>query len=495
MQSPLSPFGNGIPAGDSSIFLYMSWELLNGKILYKEIWDHKGPFLYIINAVGLFFGCGNTLGVWLIELIGLSISSYISLKILSPIFNTKSAFLGTFTCIMTLGTLLQQGNFSEEYALPFQFLALFIFLKIQENKKINIYHIMLLNFLGIICGITFLLRPNLIGIWIAIFIILTIKRLYNKKYGLIFSEYGFFLTGICIAFIPFILYFFYTNSFNDAIYAVWSYNIIYSKVNNFKRITAIIMNIQNLSATGSNIFMILGILLGTYISIKYKFLNYKQKLIIYTSLVSFLIIAPVIGISGRDYQHYSIAYLPVIAIASTFLYWLLDLLLKSQNLIKSKIIIIIIILSIAYYPIIYTIKWSIVTHRSDLDSQKLIAELITTNSREDDYIFVFGARPAILFLAKRHSPTRFFYSAPINTKEYYNETLFKELMNDLYSNKPKFIIISESYRSEILNSQQNFSYELYSYPLEIKKLITFIDNNYTIKTIIDSNIIYENKLD
>ena len=43
------------PGGDS-IFMYVAQGILEGEVPYLDRWDHKGPLLYLINAVGLLCG-------------------------------------------------------------------------------------------------------------------------------------------------------------------------------------------------------------------------------------------------------------------------------------------------------------------------------------------------------------------------------------------------------------------------------------------------------
>jgi len=46
LQSPLAPFAKSINGVDSSVFIYSAKHILDGQLIYKDIVDHKGPFLY-----------------------------------------------------------------------------------------------------------------------------------------------------------------------------------------------------------------------------------------------------------------------------------------------------------------------------------------------------------------------------------------------------------------------------------------------------------------
>ena len=50
----LSPLRGGMPLNDSSVFLSMGRAHLEGQTLFKDIFDHKGPVIFYINALGLW---------------------------------------------------------------------------------------------------------------------------------------------------------------------------------------------------------------------------------------------------------------------------------------------------------------------------------------------------------------------------------------------------------------------------------------------------------
>ena len=53
MQSPLNPMSKTISTSDSSVFIYGSNLIREGKILYKDFFDHKGPIFYLIEVIAL----------------------------------------------------------------------------------------------------------------------------------------------------------------------------------------------------------------------------------------------------------------------------------------------------------------------------------------------------------------------------------------------------------------------------------------------------------
>ena len=65
---PVSPLNMKFSYSDSGVFLYTGWRILNGELPYRDVWDHKPPIIFYINALGLAIANNSRWGVWLIEL-------------------------------------------------------------------------------------------------------------------------------------------------------------------------------------------------------------------------------------------------------------------------------------------------------------------------------------------------------------------------------------------------------------------------------------------
>ena len=55
--------------GDISVFSYVSQQITQGHVLYKDMIDVKGPLLFFINAFGLLMTNGHYIGIVLIRFI------------------------------------------------------------------------------------------------------------------------------------------------------------------------------------------------------------------------------------------------------------------------------------------------------------------------------------------------------------------------------------------------------------------------------------------
>ena len=63
-----NPLSQRLPAHDSSMFQYFGYAMTNGKIIYTEIFDHKGPIIFSLNALGRLIS-STVNGIWYIEVL------------------------------------------------------------------------------------------------------------------------------------------------------------------------------------------------------------------------------------------------------------------------------------------------------------------------------------------------------------------------------------------------------------------------------------------
>ena len=53
----------------------MGQQILAGHIPYRDIWDHKGHFIYYLDALGLVIGGNTRWGIWFLEFSSLYIAA------------------------------------------------------------------------------------------------------------------------------------------------------------------------------------------------------------------------------------------------------------------------------------------------------------------------------------------------------------------------------------------------------------------------------------
>ena len=155
-----SPFAQGFGHGhDSAIFATVGNAFNQGRVLYTEIVDNKGPLLYVINALGLTIN--YDFGLFYIEFLFFFVGALFAYK--TAMLITKNSrwisCLGVIFSMLLFLPTLQGGNFTEEYAILFINIATYLIAKFLFNDyKLKWYE---LTIIGMCFAATFLLRANL----------------------------------------------------------------------------------------------------------------------------------------------------------------------------------------------------------------------------------------------------------------------------------------------------------------------------------------------
>lgn len=232
---PVSPAFIKTPTHDSGIFLYFGSQILHGQLPFRDLWDHKPPAVFYVDALGLLLG-GSRWGVWMMEVLSLSAAGGFAFAFLSSFFGSGPAAFGVAGLFLNLVLVLEQGNLTEEYALPFQFAGLYLFARAERRGRYG--------WLGIGMGLAmagaFLLKQTLVGVWLVIGLYILITRLAKRDGRGFVSAILPIAAGAAAGLGMVVLYF----AANRSLPAFWDvafrYNFIYSDVTNGDRLRSLL---------------------------------------------------------------------------------------------------------------------------------------------------------------------------------------------------------------------------------------------------------------
>ncbi len=90
-----------------------------------------------------------------------------------------------------------------------------------------------------------------------------------------------------------------------------------------------------------------------------------------------------------------------------------------------------------------------------LPESEVVARFIADNSAPDARIAVLGSEPQIYFLAHRHSATGYIYSYPLMEEQPFALKMQQEMISELESNRPAFVVFADNQMSWNRQSDSN----------------------------------------
>ena len=415
--STLSPISNEYIGVDSSVFIYTAKQMLNNKVPYLDVFDHKGPLLYVINALGLIIGNNNVLGIWILETVAVCLTLVFLFKIAFKITNNHAkSMLATLLSAITLTVFFDEGNLTEEFALPFITISLYIFvLFILDSTLINKRNIF---FTGLFFGAVLLLRPNMISVWLVYYPLLAIKLLKEKEYKKLWQLFIYSIIGVITLVLPFVLYLIYKSAWKDFIYSYLIFNFNYTSIGDKTLIEVIKFFLSK-----NKIFYI------AFLSIFIFTNKKKENAWIYLASILFLLISFYLVVMQKlSYLHYAIVLTPSVIIPFSRLIKYIE----SKHLIYAFIVLVSLSLS---ERVLNEIEKVI---SKDDKPYIEISNYIKENTTDNDKILVLGNKCLIYLLSNRDSSSKYPYQVPISNID---KKIEEEIITDLDKCDSNLIVI------------------------------------------------------
>ena len=436
---PSNPWNMTLPSRDSGVFLYMGWRLLNGDVPYRDVWDHKPPLIYFVDALGIALSPDSLWGIWTLQFLLIFFTLFFVYRLLDQEFGLYAALAGVIVLTSGLLTILEKGNVTEEYALVFQALCFWLFLSAWRKD----FPLRDSFWIGLLGGFAFNFKQTTIGIWLTYALFLLVIRLIQRKFP--FKDLLSLLAGWLVPSIVLMLYLASQGALVDFWEQAYLYNFVYiGKHEGIRRLIPVFIKGFAYLQNGWVLYLsILGWLAGLiYAWFKRRDVFTEAHPLILIALVTLPVEVFFITISGRSILHYYLTPLPVMAIlAGTLAYTVPFLVRKISQVDSQKVqrwvpgaVLAVVLLGqmgqLAYYP-------SYVRVLRDNDYAPVI-EYVSQNTIPGDQVLLIGAESAVNFLARREAPTRFVYQYPLALLG--RRPMFEEYFDQILENDPVLII-------------------------------------------------------
>lgn len=208
---------------DSAIFMMVGKGIHQGKQLYTEIFDHKGPILFWIEALGMRFGRN---GVFVIQCVFMTVTVWLMDNIAGYFCSGKKKYAVVAASMIWLAYPLANGNLSEEYSLPFILIVMNLFLKDWKERRMPVLRHSYVY--GICFSILFFIRVNNAVTICAVILGWGYILVREKRAGELWKHVLAGLAGIATIAAPVCIYFRMRGALWDMLYATFLFNLRYS---------------------------------------------------------------------------------------------------------------------------------------------------------------------------------------------------------------------------------------------------------------------------
>ncbi len=293
---------------DCSYFMLLGRLVTEGGVLYVDLFDHKGPLLFFLNAIPQLFIDG-ALGVWILEVIFMLISMVIMFKIGYIVLKNKSAIFVPLTYLLAMNSTIAGGNLSEEYSNLFCLIGLYIYVKFVESGFKDLSNASV-TILGVLLALVVFIRVNNTIVLLSVIACIGVYYII-KDYKRIPVLILFGLLGMLIVTVPMFLYFHSISALDDMLNAAFVHNFNYS---NNSGLSQLFNNIVQINGSVFGFFVygvtLIGVSFGAYALIKkdyaYGFLN----------LLISIFSVYAMCLSGNRFLHYLVIAIPVIPLSA-----------------------------------------------------------------------------------------------------------------------------------------------------------------------------------
>ena len=291
---------------DSGVFLYGGWIISQGGMPYTEAWDHKGPLLYLLNALG-FMLLNHPGAVMMLEGGLLSLALLGSVRLWLPLLHAWQAAVVVGLFMLSYLVCFEGGNLSETWMLPAQLLTYSLALRFfwQQSPRL-LYPLCAL--LGLAATLALFTRINNgVGIFlVAVYLVFFNSGSWIKKTGVIAGAF-------VLSSLPVLVWLSHNEALTAFFEQYFSFNFSYAGEGDWQRSLS-----SNFKMTRS--LLLSGIGLGLIASfILYRHSNGLQNR---PDITRLLVVFGVVFagdlaaqmLSGRGYMHYATISLSALTI-------------------------------------------------------------------------------------------------------------------------------------------------------------------------------------
>ena len=407
---------------DSPIFQIIGKYWAMGDVPYRDLWDMKGPYIFLINAFG--YGLtGTHLGVYAVQIVFLTFTLLCIYEMFRTRFRPVWSLTMLFVSLLPLSYIYEGGNLTEEYLLPFLSLSFMFFLRWidrVEREHQFVHPPLYAVVYGMVLGLSLMSRlTNALSLCAGISV-MCIFLLYRKQYKNLCLNVCAFIIGLACSTLPFLFYF----GHHHALEAMWNATFLYAleyASNATKNLTEIGIHYFFLSYFSSLLLLAVCV----WQAIHHRQLTIRTCLWFMSALLPFVWFC-----QGNGFGHYGMTVIPLFAIAMIEI---------SELRLRALSVCVIAIMLVACGS---KVRYSFIIHDKENANVSAYADFLRTVPGINYSSFVAYNCDPNIYLALDIRPASPFFALQDFSIER-NPQLCNDIANSFRSNQPEWILLAK----------------------------------------------------
>ena len=245
-SSPLYPYNNW---DDANSYFSMGKSMFHGIVIYRDIFDQKGPYLYFLYGLCSLISRRSFAGVFLMEVLwGAAdlLGFHGILRLYSVRRQTAMLLLPICMAVTFASKSFYWGGSAEEICLPFLIWALYLTLRCFRTSDCHtdsspektgsdsapVFPFLTIFAIGLLCGFVAAIKFTLLGYYFAFMLLVLFSSFRHGRasdadpwFIYFLKACGVFLAGMFLPFVPWLVYFGIHKAIDD-----WYHVYIYTNV-------------------------------------------------------------------------------------------------------------------------------------------------------------------------------------------------------------------------------------------------------------------------
>jgi hypothetical protein len=437
----LAAVAPGLPVGDNlgpdaGLYLYAGMVVADGGLPYVDVWEHKPPGIFVVNAVGA--AIGGWWGIWAVQAAWLWAVVIIVVAALRRAVTERAAWIGLFAALPIYWATAGAGNLIEQYALLPSALALWLLLSWAGSPRRG-RAIVVAAGIGACGAVAMLFRQNLIGPAVAAGLVLVVELLRDRRplaaaQSTLAGITGFAaVTGCCAAVLA------HLGILDATVDAAFAFNLNhYVDVNETRRLSAV----AAIAVRMREAVVIPALLIGAAALLLAggRRVRPRRAAAIWCTAALPLEIA-LITAGARPYPHYAIQLTLIAAAASAVAWRRLDaeagasLNATTRPTLRMRATVV----AMLGVVLLAAVPWP----KSERigPERRAVVDAVAAASKPGDTVLFWGTETRLHVLADRRAPSRYTFVLPLLTESYARSgDHVAHFMADLRAAPPKLLV-------------------------------------------------------